>query len=61
MGFSVTVVSDAVSSRSQINTQTALKRMLQHGIEVSSVEMVLFEMLKTAGTEPFKAVSELVK
>lgn len=61
LNFSVTVVSDAVSSRSQINRHTALERMRQHDIEVSTVETVLFELLEKAGTEAFKTISALVK
>jgi nicotinamidase-related amidase len=60
-GFKVSVVGDALSSRTDENHEAALKRMASHGIEVTTTEMVLFELLKEAGTDAFKAVSKLIK
>lgn len=60
-GFQVFVVEDAVCSRSASNHRNALERMRQAGIIVTNTESVLFEWLRDAGHEHFKAVSALIK
>ena len=60
-GLKVSVVSDALSARTEENHEAALKRMASHGIEVTTTEMALFELLKEAGTDEFKAVSKIIK
>lgn len=61
MGFDVDVVADAVGSRAQINYRTALERLTRHNVDVTTVEMVLFEMMVRADIPEFKAVSSIVK
>ena len=60
-GRYVTVVADAVSSRTQENKQLALNRMKLKGVDISSVEMTLFELLGTAKHPQFRDVARLVK
>ena len=60
-GFAVTVVDDAVSSRTQRNQQIGVRRMLAEGASLSSTEMVLFELTRTSGSDEFRAISKLVK
>ncbi len=60
-GFQVNVIADAVSSRKEIDYNTALNRMAKLGAEVTTTESVLFELLEVCGTDEFKAVSKLVK
>jgi len=60
-GFSVEVVSDAVSSRTLENKQIAMNRMTAEGAKISSTEMALFELLKTADHPHFKQIAKLVK
>lgn len=60
-GYRVHVVADAVSSRAPENRQAALEKMRQAGAIVSTTEIVLFELLRRAGTAEFKAVQALVK
>ena len=57
----VQVISDAVGSRTRSNHETALRRMESAGVEVSSVEMVMYELLRQAGTDEFRQVLPLVK
>ena len=59
--FSVNVIADAVSSRTQENKKLALKRMTAEGAKISSVEMALFELLKTAEHPNFKEITRLIK
>lgn len=60
-GVDVTIVADAVSSRTEQNRQTALARLAAEGAHVSSTEMILFELLKTAKHPHFKDIARLVK
>jgi isochorismate hydrolase len=59
--YSVHVVSDAISSRSLRNREIALTRMMQAGVTVTSTEMVIYEIMKKAGTDVFREVLKLVK
>ena len=58
---SVSVIADAVSSRTAQNKELALRRLTSDGAKLSSTEMALFELTVTSGTEEFKAISRLVK
>ncbi len=60
-GYQPVVVEDCVSSRKPGDKQTALVRMRQEGALVTSYESVLFELLRYSGTDPFRAISKLVK
>ncbi len=59
--YRVQVVADAVSSRWKQDKKLALKRMAQAGAEIVSSEMFMYEVLKKAGTDEFKATLPLVK
>ena len=60
-GFYVQVVTDAVSSRNLADKQTAVERLKTSAIDISCVEMTLFELLVTADHPKFKPVVELIK
>ena len=56
-GKEVYLVADAVSSRALGDVQMALERMRAAGVQVVSREMVVFEWLRQAGTDIFRAIS----
>ena len=60
-GYTVHLITDAISSRFAHNKQVGIEKMVASGAIVSCVEMALFEMLVESGTEKFKAVQKLVK
>lgn len=60
-GYQVFVVEDAVCSRSEANHRNALERMRAAGVVVTNTESVLFEWLRDARHEHFKAISALIK
>jgi len=60
-GLEITIVADAVSSRTELNRETALDRMAAEGANISSTEMTLFELLKTARHPQFREIARLVK
>lgn len=59
-GFTVEVISDAVSSRTAENRQVGLEKMKAAGAGISSVEMVLFELVRTAEHGQFKEIARLI-
>lgn len=60
-GFDPFVVTDASASRRPENEVAAWERLRQEGIPTVTVEMVLFEWLRAAGTAAFKELVALVK
>ena len=60
-GFSVDVLADAVSSRTLANKQIAITKMSAAGVNVTTTEMALFELLKTADHPHFKQIAKLIK
>jgi len=60
-GYEVDVISDAVSSRTLENKNVGLERIAAGGGNTSSTEMVLFELLRTAGHPKFREIARLVK
>ena len=59
--YEVTVLADAVSSRTAANKQAGLDRMAAEGVSLRSVEMICFEWLKTAEHPKFRQIARLVK
>jgi len=60
-GRQVALAADAVSSRRPRDRDLALGRMRELGVQVMSTEMVLFEILRQAGTPDFRAVAGILK
>ena len=61
LGRRVYVVRDAVGSRRAESKETAMARMAGHGAEIVTAEMVVFEWLRSADHEKFRAVSTLIR
>jgi len=61
LGAQLIVVGDAVGSRKESDKSAALARLAQAGAQIATVEMVVFEWLRKAGTPEFKALQALVK
>ncbi|WP_455393207.1 isochorismatase family protein [[Eubacterium] cellulosolvens] len=59
--FMVHIISDAVSSRFVENWTVGLERMRAGGAVISSTEMAIFELLRRAGTDEFRATLPLVR
>lgn len=57
----VAVVADGVSSRLPANRDLGLARLRELGAQVMPAEMIMFEILREAGTPDFKAVADLLK
>jgi nicotinamidase-related amidase len=59
--YEVNLVADAVSSRSAENKHIALQRLSAEGAYMSSTEMTIFELLKTAKHPKFKELAKLIR
>lgn len=60
-GFEVFLLVDCITSRRPENKQAALARLTQAGAIQTTLEMVLFEMMRTADSPQFKAIQKLIK
>lgn len=60
-GYEVVLVKDACKSRKEYEYNAGLDLMHQNGIQISCVEIVLFELLKTSKHEHFKKIQQLIK
>lgn len=60
-GKQVTVLNDAITSRSIYDFSTAIAEMRDDGARISCTEAVLFELLKDSKHPQFKSISNLIK
>jgi nicotinamidase-related amidase len=60
-GLEVFLVADCITSRRPENKEAALSRLVQAGAIHTTLEMVLFEMMRTADSPQFKAIQNLIK
>lgn len=61
LGYHPVVIADGIASRNQRDKEVALDRMRAEGALVSTTESLLFELVREAGTDTFRAISRLVK
>ena len=61
MDYEVSVIADAVSSRTGENKEIGLAAARAEGAKITSTEMALFELLRTADHPKFKQIAKLVK
>lgn len=60
-GYGVHLLTDCVGSRFEHDKLAGLSRMATAGVVTSSVEMALFELMRTAKSAHFKEVQALIK
>lgn len=60
-GYVVHLVSDAVSSRFKSDYDNAISTAARAGAVITTTETALFQLVKVAGTDEFKAISKLVR
>ena len=60
-GVQVFVAADATSSRRPLDAEIALERLRQGGLTITTAEAVVFEWLRRAGTDEFKALQPKIK
>ncbi len=60
-GYEVQVAADAVSSRTPQNRSIGIQKMASCGAGITSAEMILFELLQTAGDPKARQIFQIVK
>jgi nicotinamidase-related amidase len=60
-GLGVHLLTDCITARTQSNKQVGLAKMQMSGAIPSSTEMALFELMRDARHEQFKAIQNLIK
>lgn len=60
-GYTVHLVADAVSSRTTGNREVGIQAIKSAGAQITSTEMVLFELLRTAADPKAKEIFKIVK
>lgn len=60
-GYLVHVASDAVSSRAEWNWHIGLDRMRAAGAVISSTEMMMYELMRSSGSDAFKKLLPYLK
>jgi len=60
-GYESEVVIDCIASRTQANIEVAIAKMQQKGASITSVEMCVFELLKSAKSDEFKGILPIIK
>ena len=60
-GYTVHLVTDAISSRTPENREVGIQAIKSAGAQITSTEMVLFELLRTAADPKAKEIFKIVK
>ncbi|ABM03864.1 isochorismatase hydrolase [Psychromonas ingrahamii 37] len=60
-GVEVQLVCDCISSRTLANKNLAVSKLLNHGIDLTGLEMCLYELLKDCRATEFKEILSLIK
>lgn len=60
-GYRVEIVADCIGSRTAENRKVGIKKMMALGVQITSVETLLFELLETSLHPKFREISNLIK
>ena len=61
LGYKVQVVGDCVSSRTALNKDLAIRRLTDAGIQITGLEMSLYELVKDCRAPEFKFILSLIR
>lgn len=61
LGFKVQLVCDCISSRTLANKDLAITKLVNRGVDVSGLEMCLYELVKDCRAVEFKEILNLIK
>ncbi|TFG96405.1 MAG: hydrolase [Calditrichales bacterium] len=61
LNYQPVVIADCISSRKPDDMTIAVERMHREGAIISTVESILFELCREAGTDTFRQISKLIK
>jgi nicotinamidase-related amidase len=60
-GYKVQLVCDSISSRTLANKQLGINKLVARGIDISGLEMCLFELVKDCRANEFKDILALIR
>ena len=60
-GYNVQLVSDCVSSRTLANKQLGISRLMNKAIDITGLEMCLYELVADCRSAEFKAILRLIR
>ncbi len=60
-GYDVIIIEDCISSRKYNDKINGIRRMEKEGAIIATYESILFELIKVAGNDTFKIISNLIK
>lgn len=61
LGYKVQVVGDCVSSRTLLNKNLAISRLRDAGVQITGLEMSLYELVKDCRAPEFKPILSLIR
>ncbi|EJI2332410.1 isochorismatase family protein [Vibrio cholerae] len=61
LGYDIHLVSDCVSSRDASNKELAITKLAGAGVEITGLEMSLYELVKDCRAPEFKGILNLIK
>ena len=61
LGFRVLAAADCVCSRTPANNAVGIERMRSMGVQITSVETALFELLRSAAAPQFREIAKIIK
>ncbi|MCK8070481.1 hydrolase [Vibrio sp. 1CM23M] len=61
LGYKVQVVGDCVSSRTALNKDLAIRRLTDAGVQITGLEMSLYELVKDCRAPEFKPILGLIR
>lgn len=61
LGYEVHLVVDCVSSREQTNKELAIRKLTDGGVDITGLEMCLYELVKDCRAPEFKEILNLIK
>lgn len=61
LGYKVQVVGDCISSRTALNKKLAIRRLRDAGVQITGLEMSLYELVKDCRAPEFKSILSLIR
>lgn len=61
LGYDVHLVTDCITSRDPVNKALAIEKMSSSGIEITGLEMCLYELVKDCRAKEFKGILNLIR
>ncbi|PMH02814.1 hydrolase [Vibrio lentus] len=61
LGYKAQVVGDCISSRTALNKKLAISRLQDAGIQITGLEMSLYELVKDCRAPEFKSILSLIR